>query len=156
MLSTPSRRNAGLKPISSGSPRKSQGSDSRPSPTSWVCAETVSSPGWNARRSGERPASTSTRAITSANSERGSVTSCSNVSGSSRRNSGNCPSMRRAPSHTSAVPKSTWFSSTTISRPSPPTAAAMRTRSDSARAGTIAVSCSGGPPSSVVVRTAMR
>ena len=45
MLSTPSRRNAGLKPISSGSPRKSQGSDSRPSPTSWVCAETVSSPG---------------------------------------------------------------------------------------------------------------
>ena len=49
MLSTPSRRNAGLKPISSGSPRKSQGSDSRPSPTSCVCAETVSSPGVNAQ-----------------------------------------------------------------------------------------------------------
>ena len=136
MLSTPSRRNAGLKPISSGSPRKSQGSDSRPSPTSCVWAEIVSSPGANASRSGERPASTSTRAMTSANSPFGSDTSCSNVSGSRRRNSGNWPSMRRAPSHTSAgAEEHLVLLDDDLQSRSPPTAAEIRSRSASARCG---------------------
>src|SRR5439155_10466543 len=47
--STPSRRNSALNPISSASPPNETGSDSRASPTSWVCAEMVSSP--SAKRS---------------------------------------------------------------------------------------------------------
>ena len=44
MLSSPSRRNSGLKPISNGSPWKGTGIASLASPTSGVCAETVSCP----------------------------------------------------------------------------------------------------------------
>src|SRR5262249_37073639 len=43
-LSTPSRRKSGLNPISSRSPWKSTGIDSRASPTSCVCAARVSDP----------------------------------------------------------------------------------------------------------------
>src|SRR5581483_10923920 len=42
--SSPSRRKSALKPISSGSPVYATGSVSRVSPTSWLCADTVSSP----------------------------------------------------------------------------------------------------------------
>ena len=51
--SMPSRRNSALKPISSGSPANGAGSDSCASPTSCVCAETVSSPSAKRSRSGE-------------------------------------------------------------------------------------------------------
>ncbi len=53
--SSPSRRKSALKPISSGSPVYGAGSDSRVSPTSWLCAETVSSPSAKRRRSGRVP-----------------------------------------------------------------------------------------------------
>ena len=51
--SSPSRRNSGLNPISSGSPENGTGSDSFASPTSCVCAEIVTSPSANRSRSGE-------------------------------------------------------------------------------------------------------
>ena len=80
--SSPSRRNSGLNPISSGSPENGTGSDSFASPTSCVCAEIVTSPSANRSRSGElRWAITDTRRTTSRNSSRGSAISCSNVSG---------------------------------------------------------------------------
>ena len=51
-LSRPSRRKSGLKPISNGSPGNGTGSGSLASPTSGVCAETVSSPSLKRSRSG--------------------------------------------------------------------------------------------------------
>src|SRR3954468_19019660 len=51
-LSRPSRRNSGLNPISNGSPLNGTGSASEASPTSGVCADTVTSPSVNDSRSG--------------------------------------------------------------------------------------------------------
>src|SRR5437763_206636 len=94
--SMPSRRNSGLKPISSGSPANGAGSDSFASPTSCVWAEIFSSPSAKRNRSGElRCAITATRRTTSSSSLRGSVTTCSNCSGRSCFTFGNWPSMRR-------------------------------------------------------------
>src|SRR6266516_4564471 len=82
--SSPSRRKSGLKPISIGSPAYSIPSDSRASPTSWVCAETESSPSANRSRSGElRCAMTDARRTTSRSGARGVVTSASKLSGRS-------------------------------------------------------------------------
>jgi hypothetical protein len=76
--STPSRRNSGLKPISSGSPANGTGTVSRASPTSGVRAETVSSPSVNASRSGAFfCASSEMRRTTSEISDPASRRSCS-------------------------------------------------------------------------------
>ena len=84
--SSPSRRKSALKPISSGSPVNAAGIDSRDSPTSCVRAITVSSPSAKRTWSGvERWIITEARRTTSSSSPRGSVSSCSNASGSSCR-----------------------------------------------------------------------
>jgi glucose-6-phosphate 1-dehydrogenase len=73
-------------PFSRGSPWNGTGSDSSASPTSGVCAETVSSPGWNASLSGAFfCASRLIRRTTSASSEPAIRSSCSKDSGSSWR-----------------------------------------------------------------------
>ena len=78
MASRPSRRNSGLKPISSGSPANGTGSVSRASPTSGVRADTVSSPSVNASRSGAFfCASSEIRRTTSEISPPASRSSCS-------------------------------------------------------------------------------
>ena len=82
--SSPSRRNSGLNPISRGSPAYSIGIDSRASPTSCVCAETVSSPSAKRSRSGAlRCARTPARRMTSSSGARAVVSSASNDSGRS-------------------------------------------------------------------------
>ena len=58
-----------MKPITNSSPEYAAGIVSCVSPTSWVCAETVSSPSARRSRSGElRSASTEARRTTSASS----------------------------------------------------------------------------------------
>src|SRR5438105_1949968 len=84
--SRPSRRKSALNPISSTSPVYATGSDSCDSPTSCVRAITVSSPSANRSCSGvARWIITDARRMTSSSSTRGSVSSCSNDSGSSCR-----------------------------------------------------------------------
>ena len=83
-LSRPSRKNSGLKPISSASPAKGTGSDSLASPTSGVCADTSSVPSEKRSRSGAFfCASRPTRRTTSSSSSRLIRSSCSYASGSS-------------------------------------------------------------------------
>ena len=104
-----------MKAISSGSPEYGAGSASLASPTSGVSAATVSSPSANANRSGAlRWASWPTRRATSTSSGRGSLTSCSNDSGISWRQLGNCPSIRREKRTTEPAWNTAWLRASEI------------------------------------------
>src|SRR5439155_12232510 len=85
-LSSPSRRNSGLKPISKRSPANGTGIASLASPTSGVCADTVSVPSLKLSRSGAfLSASTLMRRTTSVSSAVARRSSCSTDSGKSWR-----------------------------------------------------------------------
>ena len=145
-----------MKPISSASPVYATGSDSRASPTSWVCAETVSSPSSKRSRSGDlrwragpfggrRRGAPRAEGAPRPRTARGAA-ACS--SGTARR-SGGRSARRRRPRRRPGSPGR---------RPRSSRSAACPTRREllSARAGTIASSSRPGPRDSVVSLTLSR